>query len=308
MSSVSAIYTIKAAAARAGLSPHTVRAWERRYHALAPSRTETNRRLYGEEEVERLCLLGKVVEAGHSIGNVAQLPTAELRALAQSPPTPRVRHASLSGSAGERLARAQRAVVELDSGALEAELERARALDGVEPALDSLVVPLLEFVGTEWEAGRLRIAQEHAASAVIRGFLDRTFRTVNQEGSPKMIVATMPEELHELGAMMVAIVASLHGWSCLYLGANAPADEIAAVANSQGARAICLSVVNRGPVIEWQAEIDRLRSMVGRHCAVILGGRGASEATWETFEPDVYRPESLGDFRRLLEDLRPLAR
>ena len=61
------VITMKTASARTGLSPHVIRVWEQRYKAVVPARTETNRRVYSEEQVERLRLLGMATRAGHSI-------------------------------------------------------------------------------------------------------------------------------------------------------------------------------------------------------------------------------------------------
>ena len=64
-----------------GLSPHVIRIWERRYGALSPSRTDTNRRMYCHEAIERLKLLRELTEQGHRIGNIARMPTEELQKL-----------------------------------------------------------------------------------------------------------------------------------------------------------------------------------------------------------------------------------
>jgi len=62
-----------------GLDPNTIRAWERRHGAIKPTRTETGRRRYDDETVERLQLLKALVECNESIGMVAHLPDNELR-------------------------------------------------------------------------------------------------------------------------------------------------------------------------------------------------------------------------------------
>ena len=61
-----------------GLTAHQIRAWEKRYQAVVPERTETNRRLYSEADIERLQLLAKAREAGLSLSQVAHLPADEL--------------------------------------------------------------------------------------------------------------------------------------------------------------------------------------------------------------------------------------
>src|SRR5689334_7608896 len=74
---------IKVVARRTGLSAHVIRIWEKRYGAVEPERTETRRRLYSDEQIERLSLLREITQSGHSIGHVAKLPTEKLRQLAR---------------------------------------------------------------------------------------------------------------------------------------------------------------------------------------------------------------------------------
>ena len=60
-------HSIKIVAQRTGLSSHVIRVWERRYDAVSPRRTETNRRLYSDGDIERLKLLGEATEIGHTL-------------------------------------------------------------------------------------------------------------------------------------------------------------------------------------------------------------------------------------------------
>ena len=75
-------HSIKAVSRKTGLSAHVIRVWERRYKAVQPSRTGTNRRLYSEADVERLGLLKQATQAGHSIGTIADLPVDRLMKIA----------------------------------------------------------------------------------------------------------------------------------------------------------------------------------------------------------------------------------
>ena len=74
-------YPIKVAVRRTGLTAHAIRVWEKRYSAVTPVRTPTNRRLYSEADIERLQLLRRATLAGHSIGQIAGLPIDDLRTL-----------------------------------------------------------------------------------------------------------------------------------------------------------------------------------------------------------------------------------
>lgn len=72
-------YGIGAVVRRTGLSAPNIRIWEKRYGAVVPERTDTNRRLYSEEDLERLTLLHTLTERGYSISNIANLSLDQLR-------------------------------------------------------------------------------------------------------------------------------------------------------------------------------------------------------------------------------------
>ena len=77
-------HPIRVVARRTGLSTHLIRMWERRYGAVEPKRTDTNRRLYSDEDIERLTLLRRATLDGESIGQIAGLGTEELKALVRT--------------------------------------------------------------------------------------------------------------------------------------------------------------------------------------------------------------------------------
>lgn len=72
-------YQIGTVATLTGLDPHTIRGWERRYGAIKPMRTETGRRRYDDDTVERLQLLKALVDCKESIGTIALLSNEALR-------------------------------------------------------------------------------------------------------------------------------------------------------------------------------------------------------------------------------------
>jgi len=61
-----------------GISVHTLRAWEKRYQVVDIVRSQTGRRLYAQEDVQRLRLLRKLTNLGHSISNIANLDNPQL--------------------------------------------------------------------------------------------------------------------------------------------------------------------------------------------------------------------------------------
>src|SRR5262245_49115369 len=74
-------HPIRIVARRTGLSAHVIRIWEKRYQAVVPLRTGTNRRYYSSDDIEKLMLLRRAILAGRSISQVAHLPLNALRDL-----------------------------------------------------------------------------------------------------------------------------------------------------------------------------------------------------------------------------------
>jgi len=76
-------YRIGAVSKLTGISPDSLRIWERRYEAVVPQRTPSGGRLYSAEDVARLRLMKMLVDAGDSIGTVAMLSHEDLEARAE---------------------------------------------------------------------------------------------------------------------------------------------------------------------------------------------------------------------------------
>jgi DNA-binding transcriptional MerR regulator len=79
-------YPVRLVARRTGLTPHVLRAWERRYGVVVPARSEGGQRLYSDADIRRLELLRRLTDAGHSIARLARLPAEELALLVEATP------------------------------------------------------------------------------------------------------------------------------------------------------------------------------------------------------------------------------
>lgn len=73
------LYKIGAVSNITGLTPHLIRAWERRYGLDIAQRSEGGTRLYTEKGITLLALLRDLINKGDAIGEVANLSEEELR-------------------------------------------------------------------------------------------------------------------------------------------------------------------------------------------------------------------------------------
>jgi DNA-binding transcriptional MerR regulator/methylmalonyl-CoA mutase cobalamin-binding subunit len=228
-------YSLGAVARLLNVTPHLLRAWERRYGAVQPGRTAGGTRRYSEADVRRLRLLRAGIEAGHPISEIAALSLAALER----------RFGSSAQASAAPLGDLLRSVERLDAQEVERRLGQQLAALGPRDFARRVALPLLEEMGVRWGRGDLCIAAEHATSAILRSLLGGALRFPRGGGGPTLLFATPAGERHELGLLIAALCAQERGARVLYLGPDLPADEIArALRESGGADAVVVAAVS----------------------------------------------------------------
>jgi DNA-binding transcriptional MerR regulator/methylmalonyl-CoA mutase cobalamin-binding subunit len=293
-----ASYALGAVVRLTGLSPHVLRAWERRYGAVRPARSAGGTRRYSEAQVARLRLLCAGVDAGHPISELAPLDDAALERLV-GPHEER---------AQPRLRDLFPLLESLDGAELERRLGMLLAALGPREFARSVAAPLLVGVGERWQKGTLRIAAEHSASAALRSLLGSAlrFRPAHLNGSPRIVFATPASEAHELGLLMAAVCAQERGAHAVYLGCDLPAPEIADAATRAGASGVALSLVCLRPDAAAR-EIGSVRRALPERAFVWVGGAGSGAVE---LPAGVRRIDGLDDLERqvdLLVERHPAA-
>jgi DNA-binding transcriptional MerR regulator/methylmalonyl-CoA mutase cobalamin-binding subunit len=299
---------------RTGLKPDLIRAWERRYGAVEPGRSETRRRFYSDEDIERLLLLRRVVNTGRGISQVAGLSNAELEALIQTEPLPartypQPSQVSSNGDLDEVaeafLNRCLAAAQRLDVREMEMELDRALVLFSRTHLIERLLVPLMRRIGDLWHEGTLRPIHEHMASSAVRSFLGGMQRACHPEiSATHLVVTTPPRQRHELGALLAAATAAGEGWQVTYLGPDLPPEEIAAAALQKGARAVALSITYPPDDPMLADDLRRLRRLLSSQTALIVGGRACPAYAAVLQEIGATQVEDLADLRQEIGALR----
>ncbi len=297
---------IKIVAQITGLTAHVIRIWEKRYAAVVPLRTGTNRRLYSEEQIERLKLLNEITKNGHSIANVANISTEKLRELSKNyrpvivqprpqPPRP----------PSEFIEECITAVTSLDALALEDTLKQAMIALGAQGLLQRVIAPLIHTIGKLWSVGTLTAAHEHFASAIISIFLGHAARPfAGIANAPVIVVATPIGQIHELGALLVGAAAANLGWHVVYLGPNLTAAEIAGAARQKCARAVALSLVYPGDDPRIADELKWLHELLPPEIKIIVGGRAVPDYQEALEKIDAWQVKDLTQLSSTLNELR----
>jgi DNA-binding transcriptional MerR regulator/methylmalonyl-CoA mutase cobalamin-binding subunit len=248
------------------LSPELLRAWERRHRVVEPLRTPGGTRRYRASDLERLRLLKAAVDAGHRIGQLAELSNAELEALGREPA------AAPRGSPDEIFAALER----LDGAEAQRLLAlQLAALGGVRFAR-GLAMPLALEIGERWADHRLGVASEHLASALLRSLLGSALQPgASALRGARIVFATLPGERHELGLLMAALAAMGAGANPIYLGPEVPVEELLRAVERSGAAALALSILAADPR-EAARALGALRADLAPELPVWIGGAGSA--------------------------------
>lgn len=294
------MHSIQSVSEQTGLTADVIRIWERRYQVVNPQRTASNQRLYSDEDIEHLGLLKRITDSGRRISAIAHMSTADLREIADKLPPAVSTTPSLSAANdpdGFQPA-AIEAVLQLDSSALTILLDKALIQLGGVAFMTHFIAPLLEKIGDLWRSGSVRTCQEHFASAHIRSFLGKYMMTANTDPlGPRVVVCTLPGQLHELGALMSAVVAAQGGWNVIYLGPSVPIEEIQFSVDCKDAKAVAISLNYPLDDPRTPTLLQELKSSLPDHCTMLVGGIGSNR-----HQKDI---EKLG--ARKIDDLTMLA-
>ena len=253
---------------RSGVSPELLRAWERRYGLLQPTRSAGGLRLYSLDDLERVRLMRRHIDGG--------LAAAEAASLVTRAPVGRSGETAVQ-SRPEAQDELTAALDAFDEPAAQAVIDRQLATTTLDAFLSEVVLPYLRELGERWKRGKASVAQEHFASSVLRGRMLGLARGWGLGLGPLALLACLPGEQHELGLVAFGLALRARGWRIGYLGADAPLETVAKTARDLRPDLVVLSAVTDARV---GAAADDLRSLARKH-RVAIGGAGSVDGAAE---------------------------
>lgn len=284
------MHSVSAAARLCGVSPSTLRAWERRYGVVEPVRTEGGYRVYDDKALQRLTRMSSLIASGWSPRHAAAyvmnedgegdgaLPVgahAEEEIPDPVPPTDKERteHIEVILAAAEHL----------DAPRVSDELDFAFSVHSFDDLVDQWLGPVLKATGEAWSEGRLSVAGEHFLSAGIERRIRAYYEEADQHSrnnGPRILVGTPRGAKHAIGSFAFATSLRRHGCDVTYLGADVPPEAWLEAIESSGAHAVAVSV----PTAEdAEGATETIKLITAEHPELIVyyGGSGSSLVTAE---------------------------
>lgn len=258
------LFPIRTVSELTGVNSITLRAWEHRYGLIEPVRKSSGHRLYTQEDIDLINRVVGLLDRGMRIGQV----NAEMLSATHSEESgPEENQGHWQRYINGMIA----AIICFDERSLERIYAEVLSFYPVRIVTEKLMSPLLAELGERWVSGRGSVAEEHFFGFYLRNKLGARFhhRSQNQTG-PKLLLACLPGDLHEIGLLLFALEACDHGYQTVLLGANMPLEELPAAVRKTGCEALVLSGVIEPKKAIFKEQLPRLVRELS--VPVFLGG------------------------------------
>ncbi|MDG1427662.1 MAG: MerR family transcriptional regulator [Crocinitomicaceae bacterium] len=215
-------YSIKDLENFTQIKAHTIRIWESRYGLLTPSRTDTNIRYYGEEDLKKILNINLLYTSGLKISKIAALTESEIisnsKALILEEDTDKQSEIDMLTVM----------ILAFDGDAIKYYLDERLEKEELEDLYTTVVIPLLEKIGQLWQVNSIDIIHEHYFSNIFREFIINKTEGLKSPSrfEKTSILFLHDEEEHEFAILLYNYILKKHGYNCHNFGQNVPIKEI----------------------------------------------------------------------------------
>lgn len=227
-----ASYSIKDLEELSGIKAHTIRIWEKRYGIVNPERTDTNIRLYSDEDLKKLLNISILNSHGIKISHLSRMSQDELKE--------KVIHiSSETHNPDIQIENLVIAMLDLDEWKFDKILSDSIIRIGFEETLVRVMHPFFEKIGLFWQTGSINPAQEHFVSNLMRQKLIVAIdgqSPVTRSNPVNFILFLHENELHELGLLFYSYLLKKNGIKVIYLGQAVPFEDLKKIIQIQKAQ------------------------------------------------------------------------
>jgi methanogenic corrinoid protein MtbC1/DNA-binding XRE family transcriptional regulator len=148
-----------------------------------------------------------------------------------------------------------------------------------------VIAPALASIGDLWCRKDIGVAEEHLATQLVLGHLDRLssmFAWRDRLSSYRILVGCVEGERHWVGARMFADLCLSHGWSGEFLGPDVPESALIDIVKKREPHVVALSATMT-PGVERTRKVAGALAKLAKPPRIILGGQAIVNHRAQTF-------------------------
>lgn len=226
MHSLNSKYSIKDLERLSGVKAHTIRIWEQRYNLLQPNRTDTNIRLYSDQDVKLLLNVSLLLKHGAKISHICKLTSQEIASkISEFAHASIIREPYYESQVNNLIV----AMLQFEEIRFEQTLAESIERMGFEFTMLNVIIPFLQKIGIMWLSGESSILQEHFISNLIRRKMLVAIDTLPLVDNPsaESFFLFLPDgELHEVGLLFSKYILKARQKRVMYMGQTLPLEDV----------------------------------------------------------------------------------
>lgn len=265
------LFPIREVSRLTGVNPVTLRAWERRYGLIQPTRTESGHRLYSMTEIERVRSIVDWIDRGVAVSKVGKIlaKTEPLKVLAHIIPDDLVQ-----ADYAQWQQQVQVAVSAFDDRALDQVYNQIFSSYSLSVVFQDILMPLwLQMLQRQDAFGQT--SEWLFFDGFLRARVLQRIVTLRGAQPRKVIVSALAGQCRELELLVAALFLSGNDAGVRVLTTGQPFDELALVCERIKPQALVL-FSNHAPTADLSRRLNRLA--LSLDCQVMLAGDTADLA------------------------------
>lgn len=253
-------YSISDLEQLSGVHVHTIRIWERRYHALEPMRSAGNTRFYDDNQLRRLLNIVSLSQSGLKISQVCALSELEMDSLLKL---------EMDKTLSKDVRFEYYVSQLLKYGLVYDELKFDQLISacileyGMVTSYKQVIYPLLTRLGLMWRRDHICPAQEHFLSNIIRQKLFTAINSLpfNVESSSSWLLFLPEDEEHDIGLLFANYMLKAAGQKVIFLGGRVPLESLKDAVQHIEINNMLLFMVRARPVAEADGYLIELSNL-----------------------------------------------
>ncbi|MFN4146698.1 MAG: MerR family transcriptional regulator [Runella sp.] len=215
-------YSIRDLEQLSGIKAHTLRIWEQRYNIIQPKRTDTNIRLYDDQDLKLVLNISLLKDHGYKISEISKLTLEEMAKEVMAISDRKLNYP-------DQIHALTISMIDLDEERFEKIIGTNFLRFGFENTMVNIIYPFLSRIGTLWITGSIGPAQEHFITNLIRQKIIVAIdgQVVKYTPHSKKFMLYLPEgELHEISLLFASYMIRSRNHRVIYLGQTLPFNEL----------------------------------------------------------------------------------